>query len=224
MKKSIFALFSICVIAISCKKDHPDPVASTSLPYSNSTVGSNWIYELKTQDQTTLDTIVSLDTSSVINGDTTIGSKNYTRVEHKNGSHTYYNVTGNDYFQFQHFVIPATIDTSIEALYLKDNVAMGGSWNQALNVTVNIGIPVTLTITITSTITGTGLSRTVNGNTYNDVISVGTTLSAPGVTITSNINNYYARNIGLIEGNYDIDVSGFGGVHNSTSLKYADPR
>ena len=223
MKKLIFALFSICMIAISCKKHDPDPVASTSKPYSNSTVGSNWIYELKTQDQTTLDTITTLDTSRVISGDTTIGSKNYTRVEHNNGSHTYYNVTGNDYFQFQHFVIPATIDTSIEALYLKDNVAVNGNWSQNLNVTVNIGIPVNLTITITSTIKGTGLTRTVNGNTYNDVIWVATNLTAPGVTITSDINNYYARNIGLIEGNYDIDVSGFGGAHNKTSLKFSDP-
>lgn len=224
MKKTIFALVCICIIAFSCKKDkNNDNVAPTNQSYANSNVGTNWIYEVKTQDPTTLDTLTTFDTSRVISGDTSIGSKSYSRVEHNNGSHNYYNVTGNDYYQFQNIVIPPTLDTSIEALYLKDNGSIGTNWSQ--NLTVSIAPPPfpAITVTFTSSITGTGLTKTVNGITYNDVISVGTTLTAPGLTITSDIQNFYARNIGLIQGDYNIDISGVASVHNQTLLKYSDP-
>ncbi len=222
MKKLIFALFCICIIAFSCKKSDPDPVAPTpSLPYSNSNDGTNWRYEVRTVDQVTTDTITTNDTSHVAKPDTTVGSKAYVRIIHNDGTHTYNNVTGNDYYQFQHIVFPPTVDTSIEIIYLKDNGSVGTSWAQPLTVDVGIGFPIT--ITFTSTITGTGLTRVVKGITYSDVISVSTALNSPGITITSNIVNYYARNIGLIEGVYDIDVSGFGKVYNDTKLLFSDP-
>ncbi|MEO7524424.1 MAG: hypothetical protein ABIT58_10040 [Ferruginibacter sp.] len=222
MKKAIFALFSICLIAVSCKKSDPDPVAPVNQPFYNSVAGSNWIYEVRTQDPTTLDTIVTYDTSRVTSLDTSIGSKVYDITEHNNGTHSYYNVTGNDYYQFQHVVIPATLDTSIEALYLKDNGAVGTNWSQQLSV--NAGLPFPITITFASSIAETGLTKVVYGTTYNDVISVTTTLNAPGITINSNIKNYYARNIGLIQADYYIDIPGVTTVNNQTLLKFADPR
>ncbi len=227
MKKTIFVLFSVCMIAISCGKDDPDPVAPADQPYANSNVGTNWVYETKTQDPTTMDTVTNLDTSRVISGDTAIGSKSYYRVEHNDGRHSYYNHTGNDYYQFQNFTLPSIIDTAIEVLYLKDNQS-SGSWDQILNVTVDIGIPITIPITFTSNIAGTALTQTVSGITYTDVIKVTTTLSIPattGITLTQNtIVNYYARNIGLIQGNYDIELSaGLGGIHNQTLLKFSEP-
>ena len=220
MKKAIFILFSACLVIISCKKDKPDPVAANNKPYANSNDGSNWIYEVKTQNPAG-DTTTTNDTGRVSSPDTTIGSKSYYRVIHNDGTHTYYNVSGSDYYQFQHVVLPSVLDTSIEVLYLKDNAASGTSWSQNLTVSF-LGIP--LPITFTSSITGTGLTKTVNGVTYNDVINVGTVLSAPGLTITSDIQNYYARNIGLIQGDYNIDISGgLGSIHTQTLIKFADP-
>ncbi|MBS1742443.1 MAG: hypothetical protein JST81_05355 [Bacteroidetes bacterium] len=226
MKKLFFVLLCGAAALVSCKKDNNnDPVAPTNQPYSNGNAGTNWVYEVKTQNPTTLDTTTVLDTSRVTGSDTSIGSKQYYIVAHNNGTHSYYNVTGNDYYQFQNISIPSVIDTALEILYLKDNGSVGTSWNQVLPVSVDLGLPlpVTVNVTFTSTIQGTGLSRLVNGTTYNDVIYVKTTLSAPGITITSDISNYYARNIGLIEGGYDVDISGFGGIHTATKLKYSDP-
>lgn len=228
MKKLIFALFSVSSLLFACKKSDPDPVAPTNQPYANANDGTNWIYEVKTQDATTLDTIVSLDTSRVSKPDTAIGSKSYYRVIHNDGTHTYFNVSGNDYYQFQHIVLPSVIDTSIEILYLKDNAATGVSWSQDLTVNVDIGggitVPVKITFTSTITAAGTSNPKTINGITYPDVISVSTALTNnAGLPMTSNIVNHYARNIGLIQGNYDVDITSFGGIHNQTSLKYSDP-
>jgi hypothetical protein len=224
MKKSIFALFSICVIAISCGKDDPDPVSPIATkPYSNTNDGSNWIYDVRTLNTTTSATDTTYDTSRVVAGDTLINAKTYKKIDHYNGaSRSYTNVTGNDYYQFQSV---ALLDTSIEALYLKDNANVGDNWQQDLTVDPGLGVPIPFTLKYT--ILEKGVSRTVYGITYNDVISVKTevTSSALPGAITSDIRNYYARDIGLIESYYDIVVTSpvATHVHNETFLKFSDP-
>lgn len=222
MKKVLFALFSVCLLAVSCKKDKTDPAPVADKPYTNTNNGSNWIYEVITDPgagQTS-----ALDTVTVTGVDTTINSKNYRILNHTNGGnvHAYLNVTGNDYYQFQDI---AAAGTAVEVIYLKDNAAVGTSWTQNINFDLGgIAVPVVLT----STITEKGGSRTVKGITYNDVIYVSTTLSSSGLpagSIVSDIRNYYARNIGLIEAVYNIDVPlATLAIHNQTLLQFADPR
>lgn len=223
MKKTILALCCLCILAVSCKKNNPDNVAPADQPYSNTNDGSNWTYEQSTQDPTTGDTTSLIDTVRVTGVDTTIGTgtdaKIYRVLSHTAGVNAYLNVSGNDYYQFQEI---AMLGTQIQALYLKDNVAVGTSWSQNETVTVP-GIPIPITITLGSSITEKGTSKIVNGVTYNDVIGVKTTLTVPGLTVNSDIQNYYARNIGLIAGNYDIDVSGLTSIHTSTLIKTVDP-
>ena len=226
MKKTTFALFSICLIAVSCGKDKTNPVDPVAdKPYSNTNAGTNWTYDQKTQDPTTGDTTFVIDTARVTGIDTTVGQgtsteKIYKIISHTAGGNAYLNVSGSDYYQFQQV---AALGTQIQALYLKDNVAVGASWSQNETVTVT-GFPIPITITISSTVTEKGISKTINGITYNDVIAVKTDLTVPGLTVTSNIKNYYARNIGLIQGDYDIDVPGVTSVNTQTLIKTADPR
>ena len=224
MKKSIFALFSLCIIAMSCKKHDPDPVSPvTTKPYANTNDGSNWIYQLRTLNTTTSATDTTYDTSHVVaGGDTLINTKNYKRISHNNGTTSFNNLTGNDYYQFQSI---ALLDTSVEALYLKDNANVGDNWQQNLTVDPGLGVPIPFTLKYS--ILEKGTSRVVFGVTYNDVITVKTEVTSaalPGA-ITSDIRNYYARNIGLIESYYDINVTSpvATHVHNESSLKYADP-
>ena len=106
MKKSIFALFSICLIAVSCGKDKNttvDPVADK--PYSNTNAGTNWTYDQKTQNPTTGDTTFVIDTARVTGTDTTVVQGTSTRIykiiSHTAGVNAYLNVSGNDYYQFQ---------------------------------------------------------------------------------------------------------------------------
>ncbi len=225
MKKVLFALFSVCILAVSCKKDKTEPEPVADKPYTNTNAGTNWTYDQRTVDPTTGDTTSVIDTARVTGVDTTVaqGTPNerlYKIISHSAGVSTYLNVTGNDYYQFQEI---ATLGAQIQALYLKDNVAVGGSWSQNETVTVT-GIPIPITITLSSSVTEKGISKTINGITYNDVIAVKTDLTVPGLTVTSNIKNYYARNIGLIEGTYVIDVPGVTSINTQTLIKTADPR
>ena len=99
---------------------------------------------------------------------------------------------------------------------MKDNSSVSTSWVQAYNISFS-GVP--LTVNLTNTITEKGITRTVNGIVYSDVIHVTSSLSIPGVPpagLTSNINNYYARKYGMIENTTVINLN-FGGVTNNTN-------
>ena len=226
MKKVFFALFSICLFIISCRKDKTDPVDPISgKPYTNTVDGTRWTYEEKTQDPATGDTTSIIDTVTVAGGDTTVevGTANqriYRILQHSSGVHEYQNVSGNDYYRFQDV---AAAGVQIQDLYLKDNVDVNGTWNENVNIDL-MGIPVP--ILITYTVTDKGLTKIVNGITYNDVIGVKTDLSSSGLppgTIVSDIKSYYARNVGLIEANYNVDVSLAGlAIHTQTLLQSAD--
>lgn len=72
-----------------------------------------------------------------------------------------------------------------------------------------------------------GETRVIYGITYNDVITVSTTVQSDlaGITINSDIKNYYARNIGLIESSTNIDIPSLTfGFHNNTILQFSEAR
>ncbi len=225
MKKAFFALLSICTIVISCKKDKPDPVDPVAdKPYMNTVNGTRWTYRVVTDSGLATQSAV-IDTVT-IDGDSSINSKVYKILKHTNGGiHSYYNVTANgtanDYYQFQ---AVAAAGTSIEQLYLKDNLSQNETWAQDVTLTVTgIGdVPVHITYTILEK----GTTKVVSGITYNDVIAVKTDLSStllPPGTIVSDIKSYYARNIGLIQGDYNVDVAAAGiAIHTDNILQTAD--
>jgi hypothetical protein len=218
MKKLIFALFSLLVLAISCKKDDEDPVA-TPLPYMNMNSGTTWYYDISTTD--TSGNVTTVADTATVGVDTSINSKTYKIVNHTSGAASYYNLTGNDYYQFQN--LPAPLNTAVEALYLKDNVGQGTSWTQTVNVDIG-GVP--LPITLTYTLTEKDITKTVNGISYPEVIGVKTDISSsllPGA-ISSDIKNYYARGAGLIEAHYLINVTSPVDIHLNTTtvLKRVD--
>lgn len=224
MKKTIFSLITITLFALSCKKDKTDPVDPVgNKPYTNMNYQTRWTYDVKTQDPATGDTTAVTDTATVSDRDTTVAQgtadqRTYKVITHTSGANSYLNISGNDYYQYQDV---AALGVQVQALYLKDNVDVNGTWTQNETVTVP-GIPIPLTLTFTSTIFEKGGSRTVNGITYNDIIGVSTTLTVPGLPVTSDIKNYYARNIGLIEGSYDIDATGVTSLHTKTQIINAD--
>lgn len=118
----------------------------------------------------------------------------------------YYRVSGSNYYRFQK--LPAELGGSpVENLYLKTNVATGTSWPQSYNITFS-GIP--LTVTLTNTIADQGMTKTVNGIAYNNVIHTTTSISVssiPSSAITTAINGFYAPNVGMIESNNKISVN-----------------
>jgi hypothetical protein len=199
IKTLLFSAFLLFII--SCKKSEttPTPTPPGQDKYITTTAGSTWNYhEIDSSDPSD---ITSSDfTLTSTDRDSAVGGKTYHIFTNSLGGNQYLNVTGNDYYQFDS--LPAAFGNLVfERLYLKDNAAVGASWDQTLNVTLP-GVPLPLPVTLTNNIAEKGISRNVNGINYTDVIHVTSTISSsliPSASLTSSIDSYFAEKYGLIE-------------------------
>jgi hypothetical protein len=71
-------------------------------------------------------------------------------------------------------------------------------------------------VIITNTIAEKGISKTVNGNNYTDVIHVSTSITSTSIPtgLTSDIHAYYAKKYGLIESSAIVSLNFLGVVQN----------
>lgn len=196
MKKAIFPILALFSMAISCKKGSSSSDATPAqAKYMSFTAASTWNYQLINNATASTSNYVVTST----NRDSTIGGKSYhVYVNSSSGASEYYNLTGSDYYTFR--ALGAGLGGSnVETIYLKDNVNTGTSWTQAVSITF-AGIPVT--VNLTNTVTAKGITKTVNGVTYTDVIHVTTTMAVPGLppgaSISTDIQSFYARKYGMI--------------------------
>ncbi|MEJ7587897.1 MAG: hypothetical protein WKI04_10095 [Ferruginibacter sp.] len=212
--KAIIHLLAISILLVSCQKEQdniPDPVIPAA-KYMSLTAGSTWNFELTdniTAPATSTFTLSSTSRDSVIN------SKPYHVFTNSSGStNEYYNITGNDYYNFRK--LPEALGgTTVEYLYLKDNLEATKSWSQAFPVTFS---GITLNATLTNTITAKGITKIIKGITYNNVIHVTTTVSIVGVpasALTTDIQSFYAEKFGLIQSVNKIQVD-FAGITDDT--------
>ncbi len=203
MKKTYFAILVLLAAAISCKKSTA-PAVVDSPKYMSFTAGSTWTYE--TQNNIAATTTTNIVTST--NRDSTIESRVYHVFTNSNGAlNDYYNITLNDYWTFKNLSAAQGINP-VSTIYLKDNAAVNISWSQIVNVPVS-GFPAPIPVTFTNTIAEKGISRTVNGKAYTDVIRTTTTIAVQGLppgSITTDIQSYYAAKYGLIESKYKINI------------------
>lgn len=212
MKRNYFILILGSIFIFSCKKSGTDaPAAEKFMSYS---AGSTWNYQ---QVNNTPPVSTSLYTMTSTNRDSTINSKTYhVFTNSSTGASEYYNNTGADYFTFQK--LPDALGgTKVENLYLKDNIAVGTSWAQPYTITLP-GFPIPFAVTITNTIKEKGISKTVNGTSYTDVIHVETTIAVAGIpasAITTDIQSYYAAKKGLIQSKNVIHINYLGFVSDS---------
>jgi hypothetical protein len=221
MKKAIFAILGLFLLVTSCKKSSDDGSGSgtTPTPYMSITANSTWQYEQITNPSSATPVSVTYTLTSTTK-DSSIGGKQYHVFTNSstNGSE-YYNITGSDYYQYRD--LPAALgNAKIDALYLKDNLALNSTWSQAVTVTVS-GVPVALNVTYT--IIEKGGSKTVNGNAYTDVITVKTdiTPTTPGIpasALTTDIKSYYARKVGLIQSDNKVVVN-FAGFNQTSDTQ-----
>jgi hypothetical protein len=203
MKLPVTAVLAAFLTLVSCKKkETPDPLPPTPVTYMSMTAGNSRTYE--TTDNTT--TLTSTNTSVSTSRDTSILGKTYHVFTNSNGAaNDYYNITGNDYFTYRAISTALTVPP-IEVIYLKD-AALNTTWSQTVNVP-GFGFPVP--VVFTNSITAKGLSRTVNGKAYTDVVQVTTTAVITGLpagSVTTDIQSYYAPKFGLIENKNKISIS-----------------
>lgn len=204
---------SSCIVAASLflftncsKEDSPGNVATTN--YSPLTVGSFWVYSYKQNANPAV-----TDTLTALSKDTSINSKNYKVLgSSANIGNSYLTKIDSNYYRFASY--PAI--GSFEELYLKDNRDVNSPWTNT--VTFNYpGVPIPLTANLTYTIKEKGISYTVAGKSYSDVIHV--RLDASIAVAGGNVGGgdfYYAKNIGLISGNILLTVATLNVTFSST--------
>jgi hypothetical protein len=196
VKALLFPVFML--FAVSCKKTPQTSSQGAGGTYLTTSTGSSWNYhQIDSSGSNPVNSDYNVTSTST---DTVINGRSYHIFNTSAGRNQYLNISGNDYYQFD--TLPAGIGSAVfERLYLKDNSPVGTQWGQSVTVTVP-GIPFPVPVTLTNTISEKGISRTVNGNSYSDVIRVSSTISSsliPGASLTSSINSYYAKKYGLIE-------------------------
>lgn len=211
MKFTFIALILGIFGLTSCQKENSIPTATAS-NYMSLTANSSWTYETTDNVLNDSSTYTLLSTNS----DSTINGKVYHVFTNSGSGNQYYNITGSDYYSFQNLPV-AVSSANIESIYLKDNLAVNGSWQQSFTTTTS-GLP--LTVNSQNTITEKNISIIVNGITYTDVIHVSTSLSAfvsgfplPAGAIISDIQTYYAKKVGMIKSKYKISIN-YGGNAN----------
>ena len=183
-------------LAGACKKkSEPGPTGD----FQPMTSGSSWTYAVTGTSSGSF-TVTATDR------DTSVNSRTFRVFTNTAGPNKYYNKTGSDYPRFSR--LAELNNQSVELLYLKDNLNKGQSWVEVKSANVPITglgtVPVTARFTFT--VTEKGISRTVNGTAFTDVLQItavpefSAVVSSVPVTIpsTSNLQYFYARRVGLI--------------------------
>ncbi|MFN8251691.1 MAG: hypothetical protein U0V75_07380 [Ferruginibacter sp.] len=223
MKLAGPAFLALLLTFISCKKSSSDSAPAPVEPFMSLTAGNSRTYETVNN----LTTVITTNTQLSTNRDSSINGKSYHVFTNSNGSpNEYFNVSGSDYYTFRNLT-PLGTSSTVEHIYLKDNMSVGQSWSQTITIAPFSGVPTTVPLTITNTITEKGISRTVNGKTYNNVIHITTLLSSsslPAGSLTTDIHTYYAPKYGMIESRNKITITLVTGnnVDQNTTLKTAN--
>lgn len=222
MKMKYLAFFFLLTAGMACNKTSstPDPVVLAK--YLSISAGSTWNYRL-------INNLTATSTDYVLastNRDTSINGKAYHVFTNSNTrNNEYYFNTGNDYFTFR--TLGALSNVQLEDLYLKENSPVGTTWAETVNLTIP-GIPVPVPVTITYTVLETGITRTVNGIVYTDVIHISgkiTSTLLPPANLVTDLQNYFARKYGIIETNNILNLNFMGitqNTNNKTILLSAD--
>jgi hypothetical protein len=212
--KTILSLLAATLIFSACSKNNSSGSASADV-YLNTSAGSSWSFTQT--DETGTNPPANYTVTSTSN-DTTVGSRKYHVFQYSYGGSEYLGVDGNNYYQYDS--IPVSGGINIDRLYLETNAAVGDTWNQDFSLDIP-GIPIPVPLTVTNKIAEKGISRTVNGTQYSNVIHVTTTLSSaliPASSFTSSIDSYYAPNYGLIENTSVIQLN-YQGLDENINVK-----
>jgi len=216
MKHALLSVLTLSIVSLSCKKDS-NPTTPPVTPvdkYLTLTTGSSWSFD-KVSNPSSASPVTTSYSITSSSRDTTINAKQYHVFTNNNGgANEYYYNNINDYYTYR--TLPAEFGGNfVEIIYLKDNAPVGATWTQTYPITYS-GVPFSLTLN--NKIEERGLTKTVNGKDYTDVIRVSTNITATGIsipyTLTNEINYYYAPKYGSIKEETKINLTILGSSSN----------
>ncbi len=188
------ALLLSGLVLFGCKKK----TETVAVDFGPLTAGSTWTYR-----STTVGSPATNYTLTVTSRDTAINGKTYRVISNSGGGNNFRNKTGNEYYSFGRF---EAINANVEQLYLKDNADVNAKWQSTTGFTAP-QFPIPLTATSEFTLKEKGLSRTVNGTNYTNVIKIGLTVSVSGgLGVVATGDAYYAAGVGQIENVYNVNA------------------
>lgn len=192
MKKPLLNLLSLVFLALTftgCSKDDDNDPTPATASYNPLTVGTNWTYTA-----TEGNSAPATFKLTVTNKDTTAGTRTYKVLTNTAGQNNYMANSGNSYYRLASY--PTFGINNFEDLYLVDNKNVNETWTSTASFSFS-GLP--LTATLLYTIKEKGITRTVSGKNYTDVIHVRLDLSVTNFGNVGGGDFYYANGVGMIE-------------------------
>src|SRR3569623_1347640 len=214
MKTNLFLLFAATLLFTACSKNKSNQTPSTSNAYINTNAGSSWTYhETDSSAATPSNSDYTITSTS---NDTTLNGRTYQIYNYSYGGNKYISHTGTDYYEYDSIPVAGGAN-NIDRLYLKDNVSVGTTWSQSVNLNIPNAPVSSVPVTLNNKVVEKGISRTINGTTYTNVIHVSSTLSSsliPSNAFSSSLDGYYAPNYGMIESSTVIKLDYLGLTEN----------
>jgi hypothetical protein len=225
MKTRFFAALAAVALFTSCQKDFSAEYGSLNQtstttttnalgvnnckasPYFPVCTGSEYKYT-DTRGAISLDNAqgAPMNYSLTYLGDTTIERKTFQKIKGYSNQVTYFNSTDGVLTQIILNVNPLSIVALPYFKYtiVKSNESVGARWRDVIN------LPNDPSEINDYTIVAKGLTRTVSGITYNDVIQIRQDVTSAnyGVTPYLHIDQYMAKGVGLIESVSYTDYNG----------------
>lgn len=192
---AFFLFLAGCTLLMACSKEiSHDGTGFPTCEYAPYTTGSSFSY---------IDVNLTQDTIAytlTVSGDTTINGSTY-KIVKDDSVFFCSNCKDGNYTQIASILtFQGYKADSLQLTYLKENAPLGSSWSDT--VTVSNGTLTTKAV-LQHSITQKGITKTVNGKDYLDVIAVKLDASAivldNPVPIGTISTSYYAKGIGLIE-------------------------
>jgi hypothetical protein len=204
--KRFTVFFCTCVALMAglsnCKKKNEGGSSANFFPLST---GSTWTYKENVANVTYVYTSTGRDT--------TISGRGYKVISNSIGPNVYSTQVGSDYFRYG-ALNTGLSSAGIEELFLKDNLAVNGTWSTQQNVTYN---GTNYVLNLNYRILEIAATKTFNGRTYNNVIGVNldiaTTVSGFSVVL-GNGKFYYANGIGMVRNELAINPPAGAGLPN----------
>lgn len=195
MKRLLLAVLSVAVIALAgCKKDSSNKPSTTSNTYLPVTKGSTWTYNDITAGASDTRTITVTGATTQINGKT---YDNIAINTVSSGNTTGYYLASNHQYAMR--VLGSQVAITLELQLGLDNQNVGYSWT---TTPTDNGKVADFPARLINTIKETGISKTVNGKSYSDVIHTQGNLQydfGTGYTTAGTYDFYLAKGVGLIE-------------------------
>lgn len=208
--RKLLTLAVLMATLIACDKEN-NGGGGTPSTYQPTTTGSTWTYRNDNQ----LTGISTLYTVTATSKDTTALGQIFRVFSNGSGSE-YYRQSGTDYYQYGRL---EGLGNPLEFPFLKSSAAVGANWNIPIPISVS---GVNITVDAKFSITQKGITHTVNGKAYNNVIVVDVLLTPPPLVVITaqKIKYYYAEGVGRIQADVLVQAPIAGiNVNNITTLQ-----